>query len=386
MGYLIKDSQKRSPFWYAVFKGADGVERRRSTKCVNKVAAREILRGLEAAELLGATGNATEEQFRSLVREIAGRVTGRKFADPTIRSHFEAWLKGEEGTVADSTIERYRQVGRDFVRWLGARADARLEALTKDVFLAYRDRLRRDGHSTANINQTFKVLARPFRAAADERLIHHNPLGAIKRLRGLSAEKGTFTPEQMARLLAAAEGDDEWRALIALGYFTGGRLIDLARLDWSAWDRDAETITFKQKKTGGVVVLPVHAELAQYLQRLRAGVGKASILPSLSIKSGHGRSGLSMQFKRIMERAGIDPGVARERSGKAGHRVSKLSFHSLRHSFTSALAAAGVAPEVRQQLTGHADLKSHKNYTHPELETFRRAIAALPALPTAATP
>ena len=382
MGYLIQDSRKRSPFWYAVYKGSDGIQRRRTTKCVNKVAAREILRGLEAAELLGSTQNATEEQFRSLVREIAARTTGRKFADPTIRSHLETWLKSEEGTVSASTLERYRQVSRDFVAWLGARADARLEALSKDVFLGYRDQLQLDGHSVSNINQTVKVLARPFKIAAAEQIIRHNPLGAIKRLRGTPAEKGTFTPEQIARLLAAAT-DDEWRALISLGYFTGGRLIDLARLTWTAWDREANTLSFKQKKTGGLVVLPVHHELAQHLQRLPAGVGKASILPSLSVQSGRGRSGLSMQFRKIMERAGIDAGIARERSGKAGHSVSKLSFHSLRHSFTSALAAAGVAPEVRQQLTGHADLKSHQGYTHPELDTFRRAIASLPALPSA---
>ena len=53
-----------APFWYAVYRCADGIERRKSTKCTGKVAAREILRGLEAAEALGASGNAVEEQFR----------------------------------------------------------------------------------------------------------------------------------------------------------------------------------------------------------------------------------------------------------------------------------------------------------------------------------
>jgi len=79
--------------------------------------------------------------------------------------------------------------------------------------------------------------------------------------------------------------------------------------------------------------------------------------------------------------AGIEPGIARERSGKAGHSVSKLSFHSLRHSFTSELANSGVPPEIRQKLTGHADLGTHKTYTHLEVATFQRAIAALPSLP-----
>jgi integrase/recombinase XerD len=380
MGYLVRDARNRSPFWYAVFKGSDGIERRRSTKCANKAAAREILRGLEAAELLGATGHAVEEQFRVLMRETVARVTGRKLADPTIREHLHSWLKAETGTVSEATLLRYRQVARAFENWLGPRAAARLEALNKETFLDYRADLQKAGHSAQNINFVFKILRRPFKAAADERLITHLPLGSIKRLRGQAAVKGVFTPAQISQLLAAAP-DAEWQALIALGFFTGGRLLDLSRLTWSAYDRDAQTLTFKQKKTGAVVLLPVHRALLGYLQVLPAGIGAAPILPRLAAQAGPGRSGLSMTFKRIMAAAGIAAGVARARAGRAGHTVSKLSFHSLRHSFTSELARAGVAAEVRQRLTGHADLASHKTYTHLELDTYREAVARLPALP-----
>ena len=380
MGYLVKDSKKRSPYWYAVWRCADGIERRRSTKCVGKVAAREILRGLEAAELLGATQNASEEQFRSLVRQIAERTTGRKFADPTIRSHLSAWLKAEEGTVSDATLLRYRQVARAFEQWLGARADARIEALNKETLLDYRSDLQKAGYSAQNINQHFKILRRPFKAAADERLITHLPLGSIKGLRGQAAVKGVFTPAQISQLLAVAP-DAEWRALIALGYYTGGRLIDLSRLVWSAWDREQNAISFQQTKTGGAVFIPVHSVLASYLAELPAGVGRVPILPRLSTKSGTGKSGLSMQFRRIMECAGIDAGVARQRAGQAGRSVSRLSYHSLRHSFTSELARAGIAPEIRRQLTGHSDDAGHRKYTHLEVDSFRGAIAALPAVP-----
>ena len=383
MGYLVKDARGRSPYWYAVWQGADGIERRRSTKCRGKVAAREILRGLEAAELPGASGNAVEDQFRALIRETVARTTGRKLVDPTVKAHLAGWLAGEAGTVADATLRRYRQVARAFETWLGPRANARLDAVSKDVFLSYRDALRAAGHSPQNVNQVFKILRRPFKAAADERLIQHQPLGAIKRLRGAGAEKGTFSAGQVAQLIAAAP-DAEWRALIALGFFTGGRLIDLSRLPWGAWDRAENAITFKQKKTGATVMIPVHATLAGYLAELPAGIGAAPILPRLSTKGGTGKSGLSMAFKRIMAAAGIDAGVARERAGRAGRSVSRLSFHSLRHSFTSALAAAGVPAEIRQQLTGHSDAATHQTYTHHELDSFRRAVATLPALPATA--
>ena len=156
--------------------------------------------------------------------------------------------------------------------------------------------------------------------------------------------------------------------------------MDLSKLTWAAIDRKAHTIAFRQKKTGDALLIPIHPALQHYLDKVPSGVGRAPLLPSLASKSGTGKSGLSMAFKRIMNAAGIEAGVARMRAGKRGRSVSRLSFHSLRHSFTSELARAGVSPEIRQQLTGHRDDSSHRVYTHLELDTLRRAVTALPAL------
>jgi integrase len=224
-----------------------------------------------------------------------------------------------------------------------------------------------------------KILRRPFKLAFDEGLIQHNPIAAIKRLRGASAEKGIFTPQQIGRLLDAAP-NEEWRLLISLGYFTGARLMDLSRLTWGAIDRQARTIAFRQKKTGGALVIPIHPDLERFLSKVQTAIGRAPLMPSLADKSGTGKSGLSMAFRKIMVAAGIEPGIAREREGERGRSVSRLSFHSLRHSFTSELARHGVAPEIRQQLTGHRDDSSHRTYTHLEIDTMRRAVSSLPSL------
>ena len=81
-----------------------------------------------------------------------------------------------------------------------------------------------------------------------------------------------------------------------------------------------------------------------------------------------------------MERAGISEGRARpERRGK-GRVTSKLSFHSLRHGFNSAMANQGVAQEIRQKLIGHSSPEMNKVYTHHELETLRDAVKVIPSL------
>jgi hypothetical protein len=79
-------------------------------------------------------------------------------------------------------------------------------------------------------------------------------------------------------------------------------------------------------------------------------------------------------------RAGIAGKITRHTEG--GRANSSLSFHSLRHSFNSAMANAGVSQEIRQKLTGHASAEMNKIYTHHELEPLRAAIATLPAIGT----
>jgi len=101
------------------------------------------------------------------------------------------------------------------------------------------------------------------------------------------------------------------------------------------------------------------------------------IFPSLGQRK---ISPLSKQFRKIIERAHIKQTVIRERSksSQSGRNVYALSFHSLRHSFTSILANAGVSEEMRMALTGHKSRDVHQRYTHHELQLFRAAIGMLP--------
>src|SRR5215831_11140514 len=146
MGYLVKDALGRSPYWQAVYP-SNGRKIRKSTKCTNKQQARAVLHGFEAAEMLAASAGVTEQQIRHVMSETIARVTGRKLQDPTVSEHLAGWLKSERETVSESTIRRYSQIARDFESFLGVTRHARLDALSKDIFLAFRDMLRAGGCS-----------------------------------------------------------------------------------------------------------------------------------------------------------------------------------------------------------------------------------------------
>ena len=384
MAYLVRDARSRSPYWYGVYLVVSpGGQRRwvrKSTKKRKRSEAKEILDAWQNTADRAAAGNLDQARIREIVLETVERVTGKKTDSPTVSEWLERWIRTEKGAVTAGTMIRYEQIVRDFLSSIGAHAQVPLEALSTDTILEFKERLLSGGRSPRTVNQTIKILKRPFKIALDQGLIDRNPIAAVRPIRTSSAKKGVFSPEQIRHLLEAAEGD--WKGLILSGYFTGGRLADLARLTWGDIDLLEKTITFVQRKTGSSVQIPIHQDLYEYLVELPGSDRpKRPVFSKLFDKPGAGKSGLSMSFKRLMERAGIDDGVARKKDGKLGRNVSRLSFHSLRHSFNSAMANADVPLEIRQKLTGHASQDMNKHYTHLELEKVRRAVESISRLP-----
>jgi integrase len=242
--------------------------------------------------------------------------------------------------------------------------------------------LKRKGLAAPTVNDAIKLLRMPFKAAHDTGYIEINPCtkNSVRPVKdeARNVEKDVFAPEQLAALLEAVPSED-WKGAILCGYYTGLRLRDIADLEWSAIDEQSHTITVTTRKTAKDVTVPIHPQFAAWLKNQTRGIGKAPVFPTLAGKSGAGKSGLSMQFKRIMERADIRGRILREANG-AGRSQSSLSFHSLRHTFNAALANAGVAVEIRQKLTGHTSAEMNAIYTHHELAPLRAAIGVIPSI------
>jgi integrase len=156
---------------------------------------------------------------------------------------------------------------------------------------------------------------------------------------------------------------------------------DVANLRWESVDLQSKWISFKAGKTRQRIKIPMHDSLHDFLLELPApDSAKAFLFPSLAGKSTGGKSGLSMAFSRLMERAKVYGETVRERTGEKGRSVNSLSFHSLRHTLVSLMANAGVPVEVRQKFTGHASAEMNQHYTHHEIETLRAAVEKLPTL------
>jgi integrase len=376
MATLLKDVRGRSPFYYCQYRAADGRWLKKSTKQTDRSKAMEIALRLEQAENAAKVGTFTEQTARKLLGEILERVTGDTMQNYKIRQWFEHWLDLKEKVRSQKTMTRYRQVIRDYLKSLGARAELGLTHLSSKDVLNYRDSLRASRRTERTANLSVKVISAALNTACRQQHIASNPALAVEHLKVREVEKGVFTHEQVGKLLANAKGD--WRRAIRFAYYTGARLSDVAKMQWESIDLEEKLISFTPSKTGKPLRIPLHSDLERELLK-QPGIGKAYVFPSLAaVKSTGGRHGLSGQFRAIMDKAGIN-GVIRQRDD-GSRAVSSLGFHSLRHTFASVLANHGVNEETRMKLTGHSTREVHALYTHHEAELLRAAIEIIPAV------
>lgn len=370
----------RSQYFHVAYTGPDGRRRLVSTGCKDKDEAWKFALKMQDSAREARSGTFTEAQARKLLNECLVSSTGGELKVYTCKEWLDEWLSGKGGATEETTHTKYSGDIDSFVDSLGRRAHLNIAAMRPTDVRQWRDQRRKKGLSVTTCNLAVKVLKSAFERALKLGYIPVNPCAAVDPLKDdASATRDVFTPEQISKLMEAAGSDSDWAGAILFGYYTGLRLRDVANLTWGMIDAKAHVLHAPTKKTGITVDVPLHQELRDWLKTRPTGIGKAPLFPNLRGKSGSGKSGLSCQFKRIMEAAKIHGRTLRKAKGE-GRKQSSLSFHSLRHSFVSALANAGVAADVRQKLAGHSDAKSHARYSHHELDTMRAAVELLPAL------
>lgn len=388
MASITKDTHQppKTPFWIACFNGvgSDGRVRRfkRSTKTTDRKLAQKMAAEWEALEKLAGEKRLTESQCRKVIAQMYERTVGEPLHFKTAREYLTEWVESKKNETELRAWLKYDQIVTDFLAHVGVKADRLLREITPADIRSYRDALKRKGLAAPTVNHAVKILRMPFKAAHDAGYIDINPntKNTVRPVKdeARDVEKDVFTREQLSELVKAAPSED-WTGAILCGYYTGLRLRDIADLQWSAVDLEGRIIKVTTRKTGKTVTVPIHPQFAAWLDKQTRGIGKAPVFPTLAGKAGGGKSGLSMAFRRIMERAKIKGRLLREANG-VGRSQSSLSFHSLRHGFVSAMANAGVAQELRQKLTGHASAEMNAQYTHHELESLRAAVSVIPSI------
>ncbi len=375
-----------SKYWYANFTLASGGRTNRSTRETDARKARKIAEAYEAA----ARQKMTESQIRRVMADLYENVTGTPLASATVREFMDGWIARKRVENGERTAVRYGRTARQFVEFLGERADNQLLFVTSKDITAFRDGIaKRLSPTTANM--ALKILRIALQQAYRDGLLNENPgsrVTVIKRL-GEATPRRAFTLPELSRLLEQASG--EWRGLILFGLYTGQRLGDLARLTWQnlhGLGGKLPEVRLVTGKTGRQQIIPIAAPLLLYIEtELTAGDDPQAPLFENAfriVEQQAGRTGsLSVQFYRIMADAGLVPPRSHKTKsdgpGREGKRAQNaVSFHCLRHTATSLMKNAGISAPIVQDIIGHDSSAISAHYTHIESDAKRTALDAMP--------
>jgi site-specific recombinase XerD len=108
--------------------------------------------------------------------------TGETMSFHSVRSWFNDWLTNKTGAVSERTLVRYRQVVRDFLAFMGARAEAPLASISPGDITSFRNKLREEGRSAATCNAIRGMLSVPFDVAHRLGFVPINPAAGVEVL------------------------------------------------------------------------------------------------------------------------------------------------------------------------------------------------------------
>lgn len=339
---------------------------------------------------VGINGKRYCRSTRTKDRDQAERFLQRFLAPLGLGEHrlplADVWLEyvksPRHNELARSTMKTKQFVWMHFARWMehSYLPVDDLAGVTADMIAEYLACLRIE-LCASTYNGRVCILREIFRTLANKAGIEENPWEGVRLRPDDSHSRRELTMDELKRLLAAAcKHGDEWQKLILIGIYTGLRLGDCCRLDWSCINVAQGVIQLIPSKTkrhahGRPVTIPVHPTLGTALASELASRGP--VLPGIAELYERARNRVSDRLSAIFKAANIVTSVRIE--GRK-HKTPEATFHSLRHTFVSFAANAGVPLHVVQSIVGHESTAMTRHYYHENIDALKSVVAAIPAL------
>lgn len=203
----------------------------------------------------------------------------------------------------------------------------------------------------------------------DLKLVNKNPIADVdfpkitKTIPKFLSEKEIFT------LLERTYNDSSFKGLrmsvmMEILYATGIRISELVEIKNGDLSEDFSSVLIKGKG-GKQRVVPLFGKvkevLKKYLFEKRHFNTKGSFLFPSNSKFGHITR---HRFFQLLKKLSLECGI----------NVSKVSPHTIRHSFASHLLERGVDLRIIQESLGHKDISTTQIYTHIQSKKIRKIL------------
>jgi integrase/recombinase XerD len=291
----------------------------------------------------------------------------RRLTDLTLE--FLATLELERG-LSRNTLEAYRSDLQQYGAFLASHRRDPLEVGSTDL-AAFVSELADGGESRrplapATLQRKIACLRSFYRHLRREQIIDHDPTAELRPPRSRGRLPKVLTRDEVNRLLAQPTGTSPAalrdRALLETMYACGLRASEAITLELSELDLEAGMLRARGKGSKERLV-PIGskaiATLDEYLTKARPRLVGLRDEPRVFVNlrgAGLSRQGLY----RIVQGHARSAGLA-----------SRMSPHTLRHTFATHLLAGGCDLRSLQEMLGHADIGTTQIYTHLSAERLR---------------
>ena len=282
---------------------------------------------------------------------------------------FLAYLEFERG-LSRNTLEAYRSDLLQFGEWLGRNGHdplgaghAELSAFANELACGRDDK---PPAAPATLQRKVACLRSFYRHLRRTAVLSADPTAHLRAPKQSRKLPQVLSRDEVAELLRQPRGTEPAalrdRALLETMYACGLRASEAIGLEVGDVDLEDGVVRARGKGSKERLV-PIGSAasnaIAAYLQRGRGRLVGDRWEPRLFVNQRGG--GLTRQgLYKIVQRHAASAGLA-----------SKMSPHTLRHSFATHLLAGGCDLRSLQEMLGHADIATTQLYTHLSAERLK---------------
>ncbi len=274
---------------------------------------------------------------------------------------FADWLAVEKG-YSPHTVSNYCRDIRGFASFIDD--DCPPADIGRDIIKNYICSLNKV-NKPASVTRKLSAMQTFFGLLIREREISHNPMIGVVRPKQGHYIPVFLTVDEVFRLMDAPGDNDTFasrdKAILEMLYSTGMRVSELSGLNVSALDFETEMVRIVGKgnkerlaPVGPPALDAVRRYLPQRQLLLRQRLERRRQTDTKPIfVNGRGGRLTSRSVERLVKLYGQRAGI-----------ISRVTPHSLRHSYATHLLEMGADLRMVQELLGHASLSTTQKYTH----------------------
>lgn len=238
-----------------------------------------------------------------------------------------------------------------------------VDTLTRRDLENMRERCRNDGLAITSINNYVGKIKAALSWCVEQDLLHENPWGKYRQLPGAKNKPRTGTLEDFRKLFPVLPPWLQWAAETAIALCLRPGVSELFRLEWSAFDWKARTVSVYMPKVDSTkLVFMPEAYVAKAWPRFQTDManGQPLVCP--------GKKGRP-----------VGKSVYRKVWGMACKKVGiSMPMYALRHIAASEMLANGVDIAAVAAQLGHKNITTTGSfYTHALASSQRRAAQTL---------